>query len=84
MTHVVRAWRDARRDIEVPVLDGAALLAGEQVRTRGDGDVHLRLVRDEVDLEAIEAGRLVIARDRCALVKASVSGYLDDEATRVR
>lgn len=60
------------------MLHGAALLLGEKTGSRGDGEVELRLVGDEVDLKAVEARRLVRARDGRALVKLSVSRYLRD------
>ena len=39
--HIVIPGRDARRDVVVPVLDGAPLLAREEVRAGGDGEVEL-------------------------------------------
>ena len=54
------------------MLDGAALLLREQVWAGGDGEVKLRLVGDEVDLEAVEARRLVRAGDGRALVELPV------------
>ena len=41
--YVVVASRDASGDIEVPVLDCATLLLGEQLGAIGDGDVLLQL-----------------------------------------
>ena len=58
------------------MLDCAALLLGEQLGAVGDGDVLLRLVGHEVDLEAVEARRLARARDGGALVEVAVSRYL--------
>ena len=74
--YVVVASRNASGDIEVPVLDCAALLLGEQLGAVGDGDVLLRLVGHEVDLEAVEARRLARARCGGALVEVAVSRYL--------
>ena len=61
------------------MLHGAALLLGEQAGTRGDGEVELRLVGDEVDLEAVEARRLVRAGDGRALVELAVPRDLNEQ-----
>ena len=58
------------------MLDRASLLLSEQLGAIGDGDVLLRLVGHEVDLEAVEARRLARARDGGALVEVAVSRYL--------
>ena len=58
------------------MLDCAALLLGEQLGAVGDGNVLLRLVGHEVDLEAVEARRLARAGDGGALVEVAVSRYL--------
>lgn len=57
--YVVVPGGNAAGDVVVPMFDCAPLLAGEQIRAGGDGEVEVGLVRDEVDLEAVEPGRLV-------------------------
>ncbi len=58
------------------MFDRAALLTVEQVQAGRYGDVLLRLVGDEVNLETVETGRLVITRAGCALVEVSIAGNL--------
>ena len=70
--YVVVPGRDTIRDVEIPVLDGTALLLCKQPRSRGDGDIELLFVGDEINLEAVKPRVFVGTRDGSRLVEMAV------------
>ena len=58
------------------MLDGTALLLCKQPRSRGDGDIELLFVGDEINLEAVKSRVFVGTRDGSRLVEMAVPGDL--------